>query len=121
MNFKDFETTLSSYLSVLSLEKQIELLTKMQTVWIPKLMDKKLKNYTLCHECKKYSLTKSFKSKEEVETYTETTYIDAGYGDDDKIGEVTYLITYSICPNCGSKKQLKKMYLYTKNERYARR
>ena len=120
MNFKDFETTLASYLNVLSLEKQIELLTKMQKVWIPKVIDKKLKNYTFCKECKKYSLTKKFESTTEVATFTETTYVDAGYGENDKIGEVTYLITYSICPNCGNKKETKKSYMYTENERFCR-
>lgn len=120
MNFKEFEKILSPHLTVLCLEKQIELLTKIQKVWIPKLINKKLKNYTICSKCKKYSLTKNFKSIDEVETFTETTYTDAGYGDDDKIGEVTYLITYAICPKCGNKKEVKKMYMYTQNERYAR-
>lgn len=120
MNIKDFETTLASYLNVLSLEKQIELLTKMQKVWIPKLIDKKLKNYTLCSECKKYSLTKKFAKSSENQTFTETTYTDAGYGDTDRVGEVTYCITSSICPNCGNKKEIKREYLYTENERYCR-
>lgn len=54
-----------------------------------------------CPQCKKNypkeSVTRSFG---EVTRY-ETVYIDAGYGDDDELAEVTRLVTYLQCPVCG--------------------
>jgi hypothetical protein len=52
-----------------------------------------------------------------METFEETTFIDAGYGDDDMIGDVTYLMEYNECPMCKKPIRMKKEYLYTQNER----
>lgn len=58
-----------------------------------------------------YSLQKDFKEEVNTEIRRETTYTDAGYGDDDKIGDVEYRITYSICPLCQKKTQENKMFI----------
>lgn len=52
-----------------SLESQIELLEKMQKVWIPNLIERKTRNYTFCESCKKYVRTKSFKEIEKENGY----------------------------------------------------
>lgn len=71
-----------------------------------------------CPECKRYyPLEKCNQALEQV-TNTEITYSDAGYGDNDEIGEVTRAVTYIICPVCGKKKPLGKgVFLYEKNTR----
>ena len=71
------------------------------------------KNYILCNHCNKYCLKKDCKRQDIREVRVETTFTDCGYGDDDKMGEVEYLVTYSICPRCGGKQQTSKLYLRT--------
>lgn len=125
MNKKDFATYISSRLEGLSLEKQIEELEKVQNVYLPEQILKRKKqfgtwvppekadDYVFCKQCKKYYLKKEGEQKDVQEVRTETTFIDCGYGDDDKLGEVEYLITYGICPRCGGKQEIKKWYLRT--------
>jgi len=35
----------------------------------------------------------------------------AGYGDDDKMGDVEYMVSYHTCPCCGEKQETKKYYI----------
>lgn len=73
--------------------------------------------YTRCQECRKHSKTEEFETQCATETQVECTYTDAGYGDDDCYGDVTYLNTYSICPKCGHKTRTSHKWLRTENER----
>ena len=57
---------------------------------------------------RKYVSEKKFKKEVIKEIRRETTYRDAGYGDDDMTGDVEYLIEYIVCPLCGHKKQKDK-------------
>ena len=101
-----------------SLESQIELLEKMQKVWIPNLIERKTRNYTFCESCKKYVRTKSFKEIEKEKWVSDVCiYHDAGYGDSDEYADVLYLFKYSVCPNCGFKEVISKTPLETKNKR----
>lgn len=111
MNKKEFEKYINSKLRNMSIEKQEELLRKIKDKWIPELLERKLKNYTKCNKCGKYSLTRKFKTITNTETRIETTYVDAGYGDDDRQGEIEYLVYYSVCPVCGNKKEERKNYI----------
>lgn len=106
MTKRDFNSFINQNLKGLSLEKKLELLCKIQNLWLPdikkKLNDKLDKNYIKCSKCKKYSLIKSFKYKNKKEIrHGVTVYRDAGYGDDDEIADVTYSVDYVVCPICG--------------------
>ncbi|MDD4607747.1 MAG: hypothetical protein PHD10_01245, partial [Bacilli bacterium] len=113
MTKKEFMDYLNKELKGLSLEKQKLILEKMKNEWIPQQIEQKYKNYSLCNKCGKYSLTKNNKIISKEENIVEPTYIDAGYGDDDRYGEVQYLVDYSICPICSKEKQIGKTYIKT--------
>ncbi len=120
MKKKDFTDYLKNILKDLPLEKQKLILEKIRKEWLPEYINNKFINYSLCEKCGKYSLTKSFQTTSKKEIFTETTYTDAGYGDTDKIGEVEYLIHYSICPICSHEKVKDRYPLRVLNERYRR-
>lgn len=104
----------------MSLESKEELLLKMKSIWIPSIINDIKKNYKKCPNCKKYSLKSKFKTLHQSETRIETTYTDCGYGDDDKYGEVEYMIMYEECPLCNNKTKVKKEYsriIWEKNRR----
>lgn len=60
---------------------------------------------------------------ENLETVSETTtqpevvFRDCGYGDDDRIADVTRLITYYLCPLCGFKQRKTSAIIRQVNER----
>ena len=60
---------------------------------------------------------------ENLETVSETTtqpevvFRDCGYGDDDRIADVTRLITYNLCPLCGFKQRKNSTIIRQVNER----
>lgn len=118
MTKKDFEKYLNEQFREIPLEEQERLLIKMEREWIPSILKRKLEKYTMCDSCKKYSLTKRFKTITIKNRRIETTYRDAGYGDDDMIGEVEYLYYYLVCPICGYEKNIKVniLELYGKEE-----
>ena len=125
MDKREFEQLIRESIKDLSIEKQMEFFNKLQYNWAPdvagKFREKIFKKYTQCFNCKKFSLIKDFQQTYKQEEYKGVTvYTDAGYGDDDEIADVTYLVTYSICPNCGAEKEIKKMFLSEKN-RHCRR
>ena len=70
-----------------------------------------------CEKCKTYHYKSDVKTTSRKETRNELTYTDAGYGDDDMYGDVTYIFVYNICPNCGNEKEKSRFYLSTKNEK----
>ncbi len=123
MNKKDFATYITSRLGGLSLEKQIEELEKVQKVYLPEMILKKrqqlgtwippekAKDYVLCRHCQKYYLKATCEQQDFKEVRTEITARDCMYGEDDRIGEVEYLVTYGVCPRCGGKQEIKKWYL----------
>lgn len=76
-----------------------------------------LDNAFYCDRCKTYHHKSDVKTTSRQETRNELTYADAGYGDDDMYGDVTYLFEYNICPSCGYEKEKNKFYISTKNER----
>ena len=69
--------------------------------------------YKKCPNCGKYSLIKKYKDEYEKKTNIENTYTDAGYGYNDRYGEVEYVYHYLVCPNCGDKKVIYKNYIRT--------
>lgn len=117
MTKKDFEKYLNEQFREIPLEEQERLLIKMEREWIPSILKRKLEKYTMCDSCKKYSLTKRFKTITIKNRRIETTYRDCGYGDDDMIGEVEYLDYYLVCPICGYEKKYKSEYIRTLWER----
>lgn len=123
MNKKEFIEFMTKQMEKLSDERKIEFLLRVQNNYIPTIIHqiqkrngywvepKDEKNYTLCNKCKRYSLTKKCKTESKREIRIESTYRDAGYGDDDRDGEVEYIVMYSICPLCGHKQEQNKFYV----------
>lgn len=111
MTKKDFEKFLNENFRELPLDKQEDILIKMRREWIPSILDKRLKKYTKCLNCGKYSLTKRFKIITKIDIREEKIYSDAGYGDDDMFGQVKYLDYYTICPICGNEKKQKSEFI----------
>ncbi|MBR5227468.1 MAG: hypothetical protein IKV94_02405 [Clostridia bacterium] len=128
MNKKEFTTYINKQLEGKTLDQQLKILQKIQGDYIPTLIQKRMKKlglwvepekkdqYMLCNKCRKYHLIKKCKVEIEHEVRTEYTYIDAGYGDDDMLGEVEYLVRYITCPACGNKQEKSKMYLKKRRE-----
>lgn len=74
-----------------------------------------------CPACKKYYDKADCSKHNRQQTSVETVYIDAGYGDDDELAEVTRMVTFIECPVCGHQEQDGKgIYLSEKN-RHTRR
>ena len=101
MNKKEFTSYIKTNINNLSIEKQIEILNKIQEEYVPYIQERILKNKILCCNCDKYSNKVKFKTITKQENRIETTYTDAGYGDNDMYGGVEYLVKYRICPLCG--------------------
>lgn len=132
MNKKDFTKYINDELEGLTLEQQIKELRKVQEIYLQSLINSRRKklgewvpkeqkeNYMFCEKCKKYTLIKKCKQQSVKEVRTVMTYIDCGYGDDDKVGNVEYGITYIICPRCGHKQEKSKHYLRKLREWNAR-
>jgi hypothetical protein len=113
MNKKEFIQYIKTSINNLSIEKQIEILKKIQEEYIPSTIKEILKNKIFCRSCKKYSNSSKFKIITKQESRIKTTYTDAGYGDNDMYGEVEYLVKYRICPLCGFEEEIDKTYLRT--------
>lgn len=128
MNKKDFTQYINSRIAGLSLERQIKELLKIQNTYLPELIldrQKKLgtwipaekkQDYMLCTSCRKYSLKKTCLKEDVTEVRTVTTFRDCGYGDDDRLGDVEYIVTYITCPRCGHKQEVSKYRLRTLRE-----
>ena len=56
----------------------------------------------------------------ETITQPEVVFRDCGYGDDDRIADVTRLITYYLCPLCGFKQRKTSAIIRQVNERRIR-
>ena len=57
------------------------------------------RKYYYCEECKKYYHKKDWGTEDTKEIrYGDIVYIDAGYGDDDEVADITYHVKYRICP-----------------------
>jgi len=128
MNKKDFKKYIDENISELSLDRQIKELQKIQNVYLPELINARKKKqgtwippkdkekYIYCDKCRKYHLKSKWKEEYVKEVREVTTYIDAGYGDDDREGEVQYMVRYHTCPVCGEKIETAKHYIKTLRE-----
>ena len=128
MNKKEFTKYIGEQLNGKSLEEQVKILSKIQSDYLPELIHSRQKklglwvpaaeksNYTFCEKCNRYSLTKNCKENFVKEIRTETTYIDCGYGDDDMMGDVEYMVSYVTCPRCGFVQEKQKIYMRTLRE-----
>lgn len=76
-----------------------------------------LNTHYYCGSCESYFPKNNVKIKEEIETHCECVFTDCGYGDDDRFADVTYSYVYGICPYCGARKFINRIYLFQKNER----
>lgn len=99
---KDFFEFLDKELKNVTLKEQLNFLNDISK-WSREYDENSKKDFTYCSNCKNYLKTKYFKIEHDIHTTVETTYVDAGYGDDDLIGEVEYEYIYTICPKCGYK------------------
>jgi len=125
MTKKDLENFVRSNLKDLPLEEQERILTKMCNTWIPditkKIRDRIKKSSFKCSKCGRYSLKKNFRVEFKTETCCGVTVLsDCGYGEDDLIADVTYLITYNVCPICGGFTKTRAEDIGEKNHRRRR-
>lgn len=116
-DFLNFLNKLKINLSHIPIETQEVIINKLCKEWLPDYLKDIKKGYIYCNNCKKYFKKEEFKEITKVEKNIETTYSDAGYGDDDKYGEVEYLVYYQVCPNCKHETPVGKMYIRTLWER----
>lgn len=112
---KSFISSVNLFLKDVPKEKQVQKIEQMIS-WLKELIEKKKENRTYCRSCQNYILTKSFKEVSQREVRHETIYTDCGYGDDDTHGDVEYMVIYRVCPVCGQKEQIKKLYIRTISE-----
>ena len=115
MKKTDFIRYVKGIVKPLSIADQIQTLEKMK-IWLDEFLEEKKGNTILCSNCNKRSIKSKFKIVSQHEIRNQTIYIDAGYGEDDTHGDVEYLITYSICPCCGNKTEIERIYLKTLSE-----
>lgn len=95
----------------MSIKQKLEFLNKMSENWIPSLKKNIFNTYRKCCKCNEYFLRSEFKKSNSKITNEETTYTDAGYGDNDKYGEVEYMIDYLECPKCHYKETVNKHFI----------
>lgn len=75
------------------------------------------KGYLQCRSCNRFFKEGDLTISNHYETRVETVFVDAGYGDDDRIADVTRLHEVIVCPHCGKEISHKSTYLYSQNER----
>ena len=106
------------------LEKREAFLNKIEDNWLVSIkekLNKELKKYWFCKECEKYFPLKDIKVENKIQVLKNVLIqSDCGYGDDDILGDVEYLIDYCICPKCGRRENIKYTELRTLKE-YRRR
>ncbi len=79
---------------------------------------KQLKENTIyCYKCKNYFYPEDAKTTSREETHRRLVCPDCGYGDDDIYADVTDLMVYYICPECGNLLEKTRFFLGMENER----
>jgi len=74
-------------------------------------------NCLFCDKCKKWYNKNISISKTKIKMVKNVlTHVDAGYGDDDIYGDVTYLIYYHECPLCHEEIEDRKTTIKVENE-----
>lgn len=99
-----------------SIQTKRDILFNIKDNLIPLLIRELTKNKNYCKPCNEYYDKDLFTKSVNTKIVTETTFTDAGYGDDDRIGEVEYLFHYLECPICKSKQEEKRTYIRTIKE-----
>ena len=103
-----------AYLSTKQKLEKIEKMYPMFTEVLDELKEDVKKGQIYCPECKQYYPEKNFSIEHDIHSVEQATYIDAGYGDDDRWGEVEYAFTYLVCPkNCNHKIEKERTYIRT--------
>lgn len=123
MNKKQFTKYMKSQMEGMTYEQKIRLLKRIEGNYVPDLIKSCMQKegyyvssseadkYFRCKRCKKYTPKTKCKSESKTEIREETTYSDAGYGDDDMMGDVEYFVEYMICPCCHHKQEVHKLYM----------
>ena len=122
MTKREFENFIKQSISELPLHRQEEILNKIQYDWAPELTtkfkEKVAKKNLKCKVCGKYSPYKEFLTVYETITDKDViVYTDCGYGDDDEIADVTYHVSYYLCPICHKKFEQDRYWLSETNKR----
>lgn len=112
---EELKRIISKNIYGLGAEVSLERLVKIRELTndiIKEMSEDILKDQIYCKYCKKYYPADDCYDKTEKISTVETTYTDCGYGDDDMIGEVLYLVEYKVCPKC-HKNEVKRHYIKT--------
>ena len=105
MNKREFESFLMRDLKNKSIEQIEDTLNKIQLLWIPelsdKLYDKFSKSHFHCESCERWP---EIKDSEEVQQTIPGKDVpvlsEEGKVERDLVADVTFLVTYRICPYC---------------------
>ena len=101
----------------LSINKKINLIDEYMEV-LTKEKKKLLDDSYYCGSCHQYFEKLHWGYKSEEETHKGVcVFTDAGYGDDDRYSDVTYKVLYAVCPYCGTRREISKIYIKQENER----
>jgi len=100
-----------------SIDKKYRFIEKLEEVLL-KIREKISNNMLCCENCGKYFYKRNTFEKVETDKNV-TTFTDAGYGDDDRIGDIKYLKTFCKCPYCKKNVEVSKQLLEITNERMA--
>lgn len=125
MTKREFETFLKHTIADLPIHQQEKFLKRLQYKWMPEInrdfQEKISKKYLKCTYCNKYYLLTSYSIISNIELRKGIlVYTDAGYGDDDKIADVTYNVSYYLCPVCGRKMEKDRYQISETNRRKMR-
>jgi hypothetical protein len=117
-SFTEIKTYLKNiFKNVLSKNDKIELINRL-VKWLGNESDIIKNNCWYCSKCKQWYDKKEFINKTKTRLIRNVlTFSDAGYGDDDRYGDVTYLVYYHECPYCHEETEDRKITLKIENER----
>lgn len=99
-----------------SIQRKRDILFNIKNELIPLLLKELIKDKVYCKKCEEYHSMDDFTPSAETKIITTTTYTDAGYGDDDRVGQVEYIIYYLECPICKEKQEKERTYIRTIKE-----
>ena len=112
---------INGYVRALSLDEQEELLDKIESQWLPEIMEKfhdRLEKYYIkCPKCHKYfskkRKLKTFWKEEIVENACVT--MDPKYDFSDMFADVTCEVKYYICPLCANQIEMERVAIKVQN------
>ena len=117
-NFTEIKSYLKNiFKNIISKNDKIKLINSLDK-WLEHESDILEDGCLYCSKCKKwYDKKESINKIKTMLSKNVLTFSDAGYGDDDRYGDVTYLIYYHKCPYCHEETEDRRITLKIENEK----